>query len=215
MAKLRQYCEVSAANCRKPCFITPFMEAGTLSQPLLPAGQFSRHRPSGRYPAPRDAPGAPPGAAATAAPIHPPTHPPQRGLGLRRAPGSRGWAAQRPGARASAPESSGRLPAAALSSRLRSSPASAHLGAAERCGGGESLEVGRGRGRGGAHAGLASPGRLPHAGRRAGRRVRRVTLGGGSAAPSPPSPPRAQREPPQCACAEARLIMCALVGRRR
>lgn len=72
MAKPRQYCEVSAANCRKPCFITPFMEAGTLSQPLLPAGQFSRRRPSGRFPAPARRPG---GALTRLGPPPDPTRP--------------------------------------------------------------------------------------------------------------------------------------------
>ncbi|XP_063132718.1 protein AF-10 isoform X8 [Rattus norvegicus] len=57
-----------------------------------------------------------------------------------RAPGPRGEG--RPTSRPSrAPEPSGRLTPAALGSRLRSSPTSAHLGAAERCGGGESLEM--------------------------------------------------------------------------
>lgn len=74
----------------------------------------------------------------------PPT-PPHRGLFLMRARRPRGEG--RPTSRPSrTPEPSGRLTPAALSSRLRSSPTSAHLGAAERCGGGESLEVGRGQG---------------------------------------------------------------------
>lgn len=106
--KLPQSWEVRAANCRKPCFITPFMEAGTLSQPLLPAGQFSRHRPSGRFPVPRDAPRTP---LSDSGPR------PARGLSTTRAPCPRGkdGLTSRP---ARAPEPSERLTPAAPSSRL-------------------------------------------------------------------------------------------------
>lgn len=140
--------------------------------------------------------------------------PPRRGLFLMRARGPRGDG--RPTSRPScAPEPSGRLTPAALSSRLRSSPTSAHLGAAERCGGGESLEVGRGQG--------------------TRRRARRPRLSGpppsrrpqGGPTRTPGDARRRKRSPfpslaapgpagaPQCACAEACLIMCALLGRRR
>lgn len=139
---------------------------------------------------------------------------PHRGLFLMRAPGPRGEG--RPTSRPSrAPEPSGRLTPAALGSRLRSSPTSAHLGAAERCGGGESLEVGRGQG--------------------TRRRARRPRLSGpppsrrpqGGPTRTPGDARRRKRSPfpslaapgpagaPQCACAEACLIMCALLGRRR
>lgn len=140
--------------------------------------------------------------------------PPRRGPFLRRAPGPRGdgrptsWPSR-------ALEPSGRLTPAALSSRLRSYPTSAHLGAAEQCGGGESLEVGRGQG--------------------TRRRARRPRLSGpppsrrpqGGPTRTPGDARRRKRSPfpslaapgpagaPQCACAEACLIMCALLGRRR
>lgn len=69
--RLRQYSEVSAANCRKPCFTAPFMEAGILAQSLLPMGQFLRKRPAGRFSVHRDVPGEPPPATLTQIPSLP------------------------------------------------------------------------------------------------------------------------------------------------
>lgn len=61
MEWLPQHCEVSAANCRKPCFITPFMGAGTLAPPSFSTGQSWRKRPAGRFPGHGDdAPGESP-----------------------------------------------------------------------------------------------------------------------------------------------------------
>lgn len=204
--KLPQSWEVRAANCRKPCFITPFMEAGTLSQPLLPAGQFSRHRPSGRFPVPRDAPRTP---LSDSGPR------PARGLSTTRAPCPRGkdGLTSRP---ARAPEPSERLTPAAPSSRLHWSPTSAHLGAAERCGGGgESLEVGRSLGTR-RRARRPRLSRSPPSRRPQGGPTR--TPGDARRRKRSPFPSLAAPGPagaPQCACAEACLIMCALLGRRR
>lgn len=47
MDRLRQYSEVRAANCRKPCFTAPFWKGDRLAQPLLPSGQFLRQRLAG------------------------------------------------------------------------------------------------------------------------------------------------------------------------
>lgn len=193
--RLRQHSEVSAANCRKPCFTAPFMEAGILAQSLLPTGQFLRKRPAGRFSVHGDVPGESPPATLTQIPSLPalaillPSLPPSE-ASSRRAHAARATDAAEGGLNVPAPACApprppvgrsglGAPPAALAPTPQHTSAAAGGAGEGKAPGGRPGLPAGRG----GAHAGLAS--RAFSSRRPPGGRARRVTLGGGSAAPFP------------------------------